>query len=233
MLEDKLMPRRERPAETEKSEHWLRVALNDHTSEINEMVTRLFGWPSSERIEWCSPMKADDYAEYYDDEFITRLGIENLRVPLSEFWPRSGPRWDGLARTDNEKIILVEAKAHVGEMISHTRASPESLFKIRSAIERTKHAFGAADDFNWESPFYQYANRLAHLYFLRELNGLDAYLLFMYFAEAPDVRIADRCTVAQWEGASRLVEKALGLGSHPYRAYVRSLILPTFNAAPQ
>lgn len=223
------MPRRERPAEAERSEHWLRVAVNERTHEINEMVRGQFGWPSSERIEWRSPLKSDDYAEYYDGGFLTQLGIENPRTSLGQFWPSSGPRWDALARTDNGKIILVEAKAHVGEMISHTRASPESLSKIRAAIDRTKSAFGAADDFNWESPFYQYANRLAHLYYLRELNGLDAYLLFVYFADAPDVPIAERCTVAQWEGASRLVEKALGLGSHPYRAYVKSLVLPVLH----
>jgi hypothetical protein len=200
--------------------------VNDRTKKTDEMIQGLFGWPASERIEWRSPLMADDYAEYYDDEFIRRLGIDNLRVSLSQFWPSSGPRWDALARTDSGKVILVEAKAHVGEMVSRTRASPESLSKIRAAIEKTKAAFGVGDDFNWESPFYQYANRLAHLYFLRELNGLDAYLLFMYFADASDVPIAERCTVAQWEGASRLVEKALGLGSHPYRPYIKSLILP-------
>lgn len=104
--------------------------------------------------------------------------------------------------------------------------------KIRAAIERTKTAFGAADDFNWESPFYQYANRLAHLSFLRELNRLDAYLLFVYFADAPDLPPAERCSIDQWTGAIRLVERALGLGSHPYRAYIQSLIVPVFDQAP-
>jgi hypothetical protein len=220
------MPRRERPADVERSEHWLRIAVNEHTDELNDAIKNAFGWPSAERIDWRSPLKSDGYAEYYDSEFLTQLGIENLRVPLIRFWPSSGPRWDGLARTDTGKVTLVEAKAHVGEMISHTRDSPESLSKIRAAIERTKAAFGAADKFDWESPFYQYANRLAHLYFLRELNGLDAYLLFVYFADAPDVPSAERCTFHQWEGAIRLVEKALGLGSHPFRAYIKSLILP-------
>jgi hypothetical protein len=107
------MPRRERPAETERSEPWLRMAVNDRTNDLNDMVKGLFGWPSSERIDWRSPLRSDDYAEYYDGEFLTRLGIENLRGSLSQFWPSSGPRWDGLARTDSGNIILVEAKAHV------------------------------------------------------------------------------------------------------------------------
>jgi hypothetical protein len=138
---------------------------------------------------------------------------------------RAGTRW----LTDSGKVILVEAKAQVGEMVSHTRASPESLSKIRAAIEKTKAAFGVGDDFNWESPFYQYANRLAHLYFMRKLNGLDAYLLFMYFADAPDVPSAERCSTDQWRGAIRLAEKALGLGSHRYREFIKSLIVPVFD----
>ena len=31
------------------------------------------------------------------------------------------------------------------------------------------------------SPYYQYANHLAHLYFFAELNGIDAYLLAIHF----------------------------------------------------
>lgn len=62
------MPRRERPAQTGRSEHWLRVAVNERTHEIDELVKGQFGWPSSERIEWRSPLKSDDYAEYYDGE---------------------------------------------------------------------------------------------------------------------------------------------------------------------
>jgi hypothetical protein len=178
-------------------------------------------------------MRSDGYAEYYDEAFLERLRVKAVRTPLNKLWPSSGPRWDGLARTDTGKVLLVEAKAHIGEMISHTRASSGSLRKIRAALRRTKTSFGAADDFNSESPFYQYANRLAHLYFLRELNRLDAYLLFVYFSEAPDVPTGARCTANQWEGAIRLADKALGLGSHPYTAYIKSLIMPVLDNLPR
>ena len=43
-------------------------------------------------------MVSDNYAEYYDDAFLNRLGVKELKQPLLEFWPASGPRWDGLAR---------------------------------------------------------------------------------------------------------------------------------------
>jgi hypothetical protein len=79
------------------------------------------------------------------------------------------------------------------------------------------------EDASWESPFYQYANRLAHLYYLNALNRQRAYLLFLYFAEAPDV--PEPCTVAQWEGAERLTKKCLGLPKgHPFSDNVRTLI---------
>jgi hypothetical protein len=219
-----MMPRRERPANTERSEHWLRVAVNEHTAALNAKIIGLFNWHSSERIEWVSPIASDNYAEYFDDEFLIKLDVRNKKVSLKTFWPAGGPRWDGLAKTLSGKLILVEAKAHIGEIVSQTRASPRSLKKIQAAITSTKRAFEAPDEAPWESPFYQYANRLAHLYFLRELNELDANLLFVYFADAPDVPAPERCTADQWNGAIRLTEKALRVGSQRYRGHFKSLI---------
>jgi len=217
------MPRRERPDQTRRSEHWLRVAVNERTDALNTRIAELFDWSPADPIEWRSPVKSDRYAEYYDEEFLTCLGIKDLRVPLSEFWPPSGPRWDGLARTNSGKLILVEAKAHIPETIAYgSRAGAESLAKIRAALASAKKAFGASDEAPWETPFYQYANRLAHLYFLRELNGLDAYLLLLYFADAEDV--PDPCSEKEWVGAIRLTDAVLGLGKHRFRPYVGHLI---------
>ncbi len=217
------MPRRERPLKTKRSEHWLRVAVNENAEKLNALVAAWFGWPPDEQIEWLSPIKSDDYAEYYDQEFLDRLGVSDLKVPLADFWPRSGPRWDGLARTDSGKLILVEAKAYIEEAVDYSsKAGPDSLKKIQAALASTKKAFGASDGAPWESPFYQYANRLAHLYFLKQLNGLDAYLLFLYFADAPDV--PEPCNTQQWEGAVRMTEKCLGLGVHEFRAHIGTLI---------
>jgi len=217
------MPRRERPHKTERSEHWLRVAVNENTESLNSKVKRLFAWTSDEEIRWLSPIADDEFAEYYDEEFLDRLGISDLDVPLSKFWPKSGARWDGLARTSSGKIILVEAKAYIEEGVDYrSQAGDESYAKIQAALNAAKSDFGAHKAAPWESPFYQYANRLAHLYFLHRLNGLDAYLLFLYFADAPDV--PKPCTVSEWQGAVRLVEKCLGLGTHPYQNRLGTII---------
>lgn len=219
------MPRRERPQSTTRSEHWLRVAVNKHPDVLDARLIESFGWPAVERISWRSPIHKDGYAEYYDEAFLERLGIADLKVPLREFWPASGPRWDALARTESGKLILVEAKAHIDEIADRgSRAVTEaSVSMIRSALKQAKKAFGARDDVPWDSPFYQHANRLAHLYFLHEINGLDAYLAFVCFANAPDV--PRQTTASEWEGALRLVEGALGLGRHPFRNRIATLIL--------
>jgi hypothetical protein len=124
----------------------------------NSRVTILFKWNPTDPISWLSPTASDEYAEYYDEEFLARLGITKLKVPLKEFWPPSGPRWDGLAKTVSGKLILVEAKAHIGEVIKYGSAAtnPKSICKIGKALAKAKKAFGATDDAPWETPFYQY-----------------------------------------------------------------------------
>lgn len=218
------MPRRERPSETTRSEHWLRVAVNSSSADLNRRVGAAFAWSDQEALIWRSPTTDDDYAEYYDQAFLERLGLHDVRIPLNSFWPPSGPRWDGLARTESGKVLLVEAKAHVDESVDYgSKASPDSHQHISRALADAKRAFRAREDATWETPFYQYANRLAHLHFLNGLNGIDAYLLFIYFSDAPDV--PEPCTREQWEGAIRLTKKCLGISAHPYQSRVKDLII--------
>lgn len=202
----------------------MRVVANECSDVFNYAIADLFGWDKRDRIEWLSPIASDKYAEYYDQEFLERLGILRLKVPLSTFWPPSGPRWDGLAKTGSGKFLLVEAKAYIEEAVDYrSRATdPNSIGKIRKALKRAQIAFRVNPDARWDSPFYQYANRLAHLYFMRQLNGLDAYLLFLYFADAPDV--PEPSTAEQWRGAERVMKKCLGLTHHPFSPYSKTLI---------
>jgi hypothetical protein len=201
----------------------MRKAVNEHRDALNSRVASLFGWDPRDQIEWLSPIASDEYAEYYDEEFVERLGLTDLKVPLREFWPRSGPRWDGLGKTESGKVVIVETKAYIEEGVDYrSRAGAKSKRKIRASLARAKEAFGASSAAPWDAPFYQYANRLAHLCFLRHLNGSEAYLLFLYFADAPDV--PNPCTEQEWQGAHRLTEKCLGLGAHPFRKYVGTVI---------
>jgi hypothetical protein len=107
-----------------------------------------------------------------------------------EFWPQSGnvPNWDAVGRLELDSVteyLLVEAKAHVEELQSTCTAKEAKqeggLDKIMDALKTTIKASGSAAEVDhWLGPYYQYANRLAHLHFLIE-HGIPARLVFIYF----------------------------------------------------
>src|SRR5687767_486500 len=125
-------------------------------------------------VDWSSPLRADDYAEYWDSEALSRLGVRLLRRSLNSFWPASGPRWDAFGRTHGGASVFVEAKAYLPELFSHCRASHASRERIGRAFEEVRHGWGVASTEAWFDPYYQYANRLAHAYLLNELNAAPA-----------------------------------------------------------
>ena len=114
---------------------------------------------------------------------------------------------------------MVEAKAHIPEVVSPPSGAGErSLTKIRSSLETTKQFLGSHSKADWSTCFYQYTNRLAHLYLLRELNNLPAYLLFLYFTNDDDMNGPK--SEAEWEAAILLLELFLGTRNHRLSEYV-------------
>jgi hypothetical protein len=164
--------------------------------------------PREVSFKWCSPREDDERAEYRDGAFLDRIELGHLRPALKEFWPRGGPQWDGLARVSDGKVLLFEAKAHVNELGSVCKASPGSRAKIDRGLSQAREKYGARADADWATGYYQYANRLAHLYFLRK-HEVDAHLVFLYFlndAEMNGPRSRD-----EWATALHGVHKHLGL----------------------
>src|SRR5205085_2564294 len=95
---------------------------------------------------------------------------------------------DGLGRTVSGWPLLIEAKAYVEEAnTSPSTAGSKSLAQIRRSLNQLKAFLRSPSPHDWSALLYQYTNRLAHLYFLRELNNIPAYLIFVYFVGAPDV----------------------------------------------
>ena len=80
------------------------------------------------------------------------------------------------------EIFLVEAKAHLSELISSPSQakSATSIELIKKSLDETKSYLHISLDKDWASKYYQYTNRLAHLYFLRVKNNVPAYLVFLY-----------------------------------------------------
>jgi hypothetical protein len=138
------------------------------------------------------------------------VGIANPKKPLDQFWPARGPVWDALGITSDNCPVFVEAKAHIPEAASPaSKASPGSLALINKSLGEARGFYAPKARAAWSGLFYQYANRLAHHYFLAKLNGLPSKLVFLYFVNADDM--LGPMSAEEWHGASRLIHAVLGL----------------------
>ena len=106
---------------------------------------------------------------------------------------------------------MIEAKAHVREIVSPPckAASQKSASLIRDSLEEVKDYVHSASKADWAGYFYQYTNRLAHLYFLREKLGADAYLVFVYFVG--DAAMHGPRSRDEWESALTVMKRYLGI----------------------
>ncbi len=210
------------------SQKWLRILVNCCPELLNDQILSRLNPPANE-ICWRSPLKDDGYVEYKDKAFIESLKISLDEMPLECFWPQSGPRWDGLGVTDKEEVLLVEAKAHVRELCSPMRACNEiSINRIKDSMSETREFMRAEKRADWTRPFYQYANHLAHLYFLHVLNKVNAYLVNVYFMKDEDMKKDDTIvpqTREEWESAILTQEIALGI---PTRHGLRDRVVSVF-----
>ena len=194
----------------------IQLWVNRRSTELTQAV--LTGLPSlaslDPRIRWVSPLEGAGFVEYQDRDFLRAVGLEHCGPQLSRFWPRGGPFWDALAAVETARspdcqgVLLVEAKSHVSEVYSGgCKASASSRTRIEEALELTKRWLGAPSDADWTGALYQSANRLAHLYFFREVVGVPAWLINAYFVNDPH----SPTSRAEWEAALIEIKAQLGL----------------------
>ncbi|MFC1640236.1 hypothetical protein ACFL3B_05700 [Gemmatimonadota bacterium] len=109
--------------------------------------------------------------------------------------------------------------------VRHPAIAPSLLFRLAGNGKRchTKRFFKARPGCDWSKRFYQYANRLAHLHFLREVNGIDAYLVFVYFLNDPD--LDGPKTEREWHVAIKVMHEALGIRGRVPKKYVIDLFV--------
>jgi len=195
------------------SQKWIQDLINACPELLNDRIRQQIPSLSGREICWCSPLAGDDFAEYRDTAFLKNIYLPELSEELNRFWPKNGPQWDALGKTADEKaFILVEAKANVPELISTCDAkSKKSLNTISKGLTETQRWLKCKKPLiDWKSGFYQYANRLAHLYFLREKAHKEAYLVFLYFvADSTHIPTSQDA----WDAALELQKKLMGLST--------------------
>lgn len=201
----------------------IQILVNQHPELFNQRISDLLN--HQEQIQWLSPLQRDDYAEYRDQAFLDRVGLPQLKEKLSLFWPKSGPQWDALGKSD-DKVFLVEAKANLVELKSPPcgAKAESSVRKIHHSLELTKQYI--ADQpitAPWSLKYYQYTNRLAHLYFLRQ-EGIDAYLIFVYFIG--DESVSGPKQESEWGPAIMEMKSVLGLPKiHKLSPYILDVFI--------
>lgn len=202
----------------------LQLLVNSRPELINKKIKGGLSSLSDLSIKWVSPLAEDDYAEYTDDDFIARIGLKPEMINLKEFWPRGGANWDALATTDRDEIILAEAKANIPELVSNpSGAGDKSMKMIKDSLQRTKDYLNIKNGIDWTGIFYQYTNRVAHLYFLREVCNKKAYLVNIYFVG--DKTVNGPSTKEEWKGAIEVMNLYLGLNSHKLKKYMADVFV--------
>jgi hypothetical protein len=179
---------------------------------------------ANQEIIWTSPIEQDDYAEYRDNDFLLKVGLDPTEIKLDNFWPAKGPQWDALAKTTSGQIILVEAKANIPEIVSPATGAGEiSKTIIDKALQETKEFLNLTNDIDWSSKFYQYTNRIAHLYFLRIKCNKPTFLVNIYFIG--DDTVSGPKTRQEWDGALKVLHTYLGLSQHELSKYMVDIFI--------
>jgi len=192
------------------SQRWLQFAVNKKPQLLDSALRRSGAIGRRSSVTWQSPLESDGFREYRDRTALAKVGIGDLKKPLQAFWPARGVVWDALGITSEHVPIFVEAKAHIPEAASPaTKASAESFKLIDQSLTEARRFYAKKSKAIWNGLFYQYANRLAHHYFLTQVNGLSSPLVFLYFVNADDM--LGPMSEEEWHGAIRLIHAVLGL----------------------
>jgi hypothetical protein len=89
---------------------------------------------------------------------------------------------------------------------------------FNSSLDKTKQWLDVDSGSDWLGPLYQSANRLAHLYWIREELGVPAWLVNLYFVDDPH----SPTNASEWRAHVTQVTRELGLPAQrqPYLGHV-------------
>lgn len=202
----------------------IQVLVNKNQDLIDNLIKSSFNELANQQIIWTSPIEQDDFAEYRDNEFLVKVGLDPTEIKLDDFWPAKGPQWDALAKTTGGHVILVEAKANIPEIVSPgTSASKNSRTIIDKSLKETKTFLNLTNDIDWSGKYYQYTNRLAHLFFLRVKCNKPTFLVNVYFIG--DDTVSGPKTKQEWEAALKVLHTYLGLTRHRLSEYMTDIFI--------
>jgi hypothetical protein len=214
------------------SEDHIRRYLDEYPTVVAKAIAATLGIKPSV-VSWLPfPMTTSGDREYRGIEFLAGPEYASLREAWRAVWPVTGRQqsWDAVGRAGSE-WLLVEAKANAPEFCTPaSTASPASRTKIVRALNKTKRRLGVHRFYAWDASYYQYANRLTMLDFLRQ-RAVPAHLVFIYFTgdQFPDDTPCPQ-TAADWEPLLEARRVTLGLPRrHDLSPYEHHVFLPALS----
>ena len=208
--------------------HLLRM-LGRHRLSFSNAVEQSLG--NGVKIEWFDFPFSIEKNEFYDHEyfalgFLKHFGLDPYEENQKyyKYWPKpkvSGyqnveiskgqQHWDAVGKTDDGRIVLLEAKAHINELQSTTKATA-GLIKIEEAFKLTREGIGVEECSSWTSEYYQFANHIFTCWYLNKVRNIPAVLVNVFFVGdiRPDNYFCPQ-TITEWERAINLEYKHLGI----------------------
>ena len=213
--------------------HLLRF-LGRHRRRLDDELLRAIG--VGDTLRWLD-FPFDPRKSTWQDAEWKGLDFLRGRAALQAEWQRAWPQgrgimnWDavGWLEGDGEpELLLVEAKANTEEIRSDCQAKQRGGRPlIQRTLDAVKAQVGAPPGSDWLTGYYQYANRLAVLWFLTE-NKVPARLVFIYFTgdKGSSGRTCPR-SASDWSTALGQQNNHLGLAAqHQLSDRVHSVFLP-------
>lgn len=207
--------------------HMLRY-LGRYRNGLNAAVQAATGAADVQWLDWNSAPSESD-AEWKGIGFLPEDVRSRVGDAWAKWWPQRGNahNWDAVGMLDRREWLLVEAKAHLGEVATSCAAvDGDGRDTIVRACEQTKAALGV-EGADWLTGYYQMANRLAFLHFM-QTHGLPARLLFVYFTgdQRSGGVVAPR-SEAEWMPTLQAQDSHLGLpAKHGLSDRVHKVFLP-------
>ena len=169
------------------SEFHLLRWLGRHRNEFDKRIKHLL---NLDNVTWLD-FDFDDGKTIPDKElkglsFLDKYTSGLISSTWIDEWPQTGNvmNWDLVGYTENNKTknwILIEAKAHKGELSQPCKAtSDKSKMMISDAITKATQNYGIKANSNWLNKYYQLSNRIYILDLLKR-NDINAKLINVYF----------------------------------------------------
>lgn len=193
----------------------LQIYVNRRTSELTRAVLNALGsTPARAAIRWLAPLEREAFREYPSPTFLDRMDLGSQAPVLAEWWPPGHSLWDafGILQRGNRppSCLLVSGWSQPDELDGPPpEMTREAAAATRRALTEAREWFGVGDNPAWEGRLWSYASRLAHVYFLHEHGGRDAWLVNLCFtADQTRIPTSER----EWHARLAAVNRELGFG---------------------